>query len=202
MISTYTRDRITAEISEFQGKNLGWVLPTISILSYNSLLDAIPLVIHDLGHDVLRKMSIDPLRYALGIFRGIFSQVDTVFLVLAKQSFHLSYEERAVAAFFPAVNALRRTSGSTWDDAEISSEDFQGKRKPIGMVVTGGGGARQAAPGPGSWALITYVDNQVIEYDSTQAIPATLFWTLEVSHPAPSIHFYLSPVIQSGKLFH
>lgn len=73
--------------------------------------------------------------------------MDTVFLVLAKQSFHLSYEERAVAAFFPAVNALRRTSGSTWDDAEISSEDFQGKRKPIGMVW-----GRQAAPG--SWALI------------------------------------------------
>ena len=49
-------------------------------------------------------------------------------------SFHLSYEERAVAAFFPAVNALRRTSGSTWDDAEISSEYIQGKRKPFGIV--------------------------------------------------------------------
>ena len=52
--------------------------------------------------------------------------MDTVFLVLAKQSFHLSLStqpnfaaeaddgggDAEVAAFFPAVNALGRTSGS------------------------------------------------------------------------------------------
>ena len=66
--------------------------------------------------------------------------MDTVFLVLAKQSFHLSYEERAVAAFFPAVNALRRTSGSTWDDAEISSEISRGNGSLLESVIKRGGG--------------------------------------------------------------
>ena len=83
-------------------------------------------------------MSIDLLR-CFGHFPWHFFVGGYSFSCVGKTKFS-SLLWRAVAAFFPAINALRRTSGSTWDDAEISSEISRGNGSLLEFVIKRGGG--------------------------------------------------------------